>query len=151
KKNKTFFFGSYEGLRLIQGNTGTSVVPTDAQKAGNFSSFLTGQMANLCASSGSAAPPNLNFDTGQLFYPASESLFTCPVNPANAGAATSTVLVGTPVRGNIITNIDPVAQKVLALFPQPNRAGIPNYVNQTPQRRQDEQFDVRVDEVLSVK
>jgi hypothetical protein len=151
KKNKTFFFGSYEGLRLIQGNTNTSVVPTDAQKAGNFGSFLTGQMANLCASSGSAAPPNLNFDTGQLFYPASESLFACPANPANPGAPRSTVLVGTPVPGNIITNIDPVAQKVLALFPQPNRAGIPNHVNQTPQRRQDEQFDVRVDEVLSAK
>ena len=67
RKNKTFFFGSYEGLRLIQGQSGTSVVPTAAERAGNFSSFLTGQTANLCASSGSAAPVNLNFDTGQLF------------------------------------------------------------------------------------
>jgi hypothetical protein len=151
RKNKTFFFGSYEGLRLIQGESGTSEVPTAAERAGNFSSFLTGQTANLCASSGSAAPSNLNFDTGQLFAPASEHLFTCPANPANPGAGTSTVLVGTPVPGNIISNIDPVAQKVLALFPAPNRAGVPNYVNQTPQRRQDEQFDVRVDEVLSDK
>jgi len=151
RKNKTFFFGSYEGLRLIQGQSGTSVVPTAAEKAGDFSSFLTGQTANLCASSGSAAPANLNFDTGQLFNPASEHLFTCPANPANPGAATSTVLVGTPVPGNIITNIDPVAQKVLGLFPAPNRGGIPNYVNQTPLRRQDEQFDARVDEVLSEK
>jgi hypothetical protein len=151
RKNKTFFFASYEGLRLIQGQTGTSVVPTDAQKAGDFSSFLTGQSANLCAFSGSAAPANLNFDTGQLFFPASESLFTCPANPANAGAGTSTVLVGTPIPGNKITNIDPVAQKVLALFPKPNRAGIPNYINQTPLQRQDEQFDARVDQVFSNK
>jgi hypothetical protein len=151
QKNKTFFFGSYEGLRLIQGQTGTSVVPTAAQKAGDFSSSLTGQTANLCASSGSAAPANLNFDTGQLFNPASERAFTCPANPANPGAAASTVLVGTPVPGNIITSIDPVAQKVLALFPAPNRAGIPNYVNQTPLRRPDDQFDARVDEVLSDK
>jgi hypothetical protein len=149
RRNKTFFFGSYEGLRLIQGQSGTSVVPTAAEKAGNFSSFLTGQTANLCASSGSAAPANLNFDTGQLFNPASERLFTCPANPANPGAGTSTILVGTPVPGNIITNLDPVAQKVLALFPAPNRAGIPNYVNETPTRRQDEQFDVRVDEVMT--
>jgi hypothetical protein len=149
RRNKTFFFGSYEGLRLIQGQSATSVVPTAAERAGNFSSSLTGQTANLCASSGSAAPANLNFDTGQLFNPASEHLFTCPANPANPGAGTSTILVGTPIPGNIITNMNPVAQKVLALFPAPNRAGIPNYVNETPLRRPDEQFDVRVDEVLS--
>lgn len=144
-------FGSYEGLRLIQGQTGTNVVPTASEKAGNFGSILTGQVANLCASSGSAAPPNLNFDTGQLFYPASEQLYTCPVNPANPGAGTSSILVGTPIPGNIITNIDPVAQKVLALFPAPNRSGTVNYINQTPLRRPDDQLDARVDEVLSEK
>jgi hypothetical protein len=151
RKNRTFFFGSYEGLRLIQGQTQGSFVPTAAEKAGDFSSFLTGQTANLCATSGSAAPANLNFDTGQLFDPASESLFTCPPNPANPGAGTSTVLVGTPIAGNIVTTIDPVAQKVLALFPAPNRSGNPNFINQKPARRQDEQFDVRLDEVLSDK
>jgi hypothetical protein len=150
-KNKTFFFGSYEGLRLIQGQTGTNVVPTASEKVGNFSSVLTGQVANLCASSGSAAPPNLNFDTGQLFYPASEQLYTCPANPANPSAGTSTILVGTPIPGNIITNIDPVAHKVLALFPAPNRSGTVNYINQTPLRRPDDQLDARVDEVLSEK
>ena len=151
RKNKTFFFGSYEGLRLDQGQTVGNVVPTAAEKAGDFSSFLTGQTANLCAASGSAAPANLNFDTGQLFLPASERLLTCPANPANPGAGTSTVLVGTPVPGNIITNIDPVAQKVLALYPAANRSGFPNYINQTPQRRNDDQFDTRVDESLSDK
>ena len=60
RKNKTFFFGSYEGLRLIQGQTQGSFLPTAAEKAGDFSSFLTGQTANLCAASGSAAPANLN-------------------------------------------------------------------------------------------
>ena len=151
RKNKTFFFGSYEGLRLIQGESNGSVVPTAAERAGDFSSFLTGQTANLCASSGSAAPASLNFDTGQLFAPGSESLFTCPADPANPSAGTSTVLVGTPISGNVITNMDPVAQKVLALYPAPNRAGIPNYVNETPLRRPDDQFDTRIDEVLSDK
>ncbi len=151
RRNKTFFFGSYEGLRLIQGQTVGSVVPTPAERAGDFSSFLTGQSANLCASSGAAAPSNLNFDTGQLFNPASERLFTCPANPANSAAGASTVLVGAPIPGNIITHIDPVAQKVLALFPAANRSGLPNYINQTPLRRPDDQFDVRVDEVLSDK
>src|SRR5204863_7211613 len=114
RKNKTFIFGYYEGLREIKGLSLLSLVPTNAEKNGDLSSFLTGQTTNLCAASGSAAPANLNFDTGQLFNPASEHLFPCPPNPANPSAGTSTVLVGTPMSGNIVTNIDPVAQKVLA-------------------------------------
>ena len=65
-KNKIFYFGGYEGLRLTQGQISPSIVPTPAQRSGNFSSFLTGTTANLCAASGSAAPPNLNFDTGPV-------------------------------------------------------------------------------------
>ena len=36
KKDKTFFFGDYEALRLRQGITYTSTVPTLAMRAGNF-------------------------------------------------------------------------------------------------------------------
>lgn len=36
-KKKTHFFGSYEGLRLAQGVTGTATVPTVLEKQGNFS------------------------------------------------------------------------------------------------------------------
>jgi hypothetical protein len=151
RKDKTFFFGSYEGLRLVQGESTGNEVPTGDEKAGNFSSFLTGQTANLCAASGSAAPANLNFDTGQLFSPATESLFTCPQNPATPTVAPPTVLLGTPIAGNTLTSLDTVAQKVMALYPAPNRPGVPNYVNQTPDRRQDQLFDVRVDETLTSK
>src|ERR1051326_7973104 len=39
KKDQTFFFGSYEGLRRVQGVSGTTVaVPTAAERGGNFSS-----------------------------------------------------------------------------------------------------------------
>jgi hypothetical protein len=151
RKDRTFIFGSYEGLRLIQGQTGTAVVPTAAEKGGDFSSYLTGKTANLCASSGTAAPANLNFDTGQLFNPASEQLYTCPQNPATPNVAPATVLLGTPIPQNKITSIDSVGQKVLALYPVPNSPGVTNYVNQTPLRRPDEQFDVRADENLSSK
>src|SRR5215472_16795366 len=88
--------------------TGVSF-PVPPRNRAIFSAFLTGQTANLCASSGSAAPGNLNFDTSQLFFPATEHLFTCPANPANPGTGTSTILVGTPIPGNKITTIDPVA------------------------------------------
>ena len=51
------------------------------------------------------------------------------MNPETS-AGTFAVLVGTPIPGNIVTNLNPVAQKVLALFPAPNRSGNPNYINQ---------------------
>jgi hypothetical protein len=41
KKDKFFFFGSYEGVRAAIGSTGTSSVPTAAERAGNFSAFST--------------------------------------------------------------------------------------------------------------
>ena len=41
KKAKTFFFGDYEGLRLRQGITFTSSVPTLAMRQGNFAGLAT--------------------------------------------------------------------------------------------------------------
>ncbi len=145
RKDKTFIFGSYEGLRLAQGQTGTSVVPTADEKAGNFSSFLSGQTINLC---GGGGPANLNFDSGQLFDPASEYQVTCPAGSVLAG---STVLAGQPISGNVIANIDPFAQKVLPGFPPPNAPGIVNFINRKPYREQDDTFAIRVDETLSPK
>jgi len=145
RKNKTFWFANYEGLRQIQGLSLGSVVPTDAEKGGNFSSFLTGQTMNLCGANG---PANLNFDTGQLFQPATESLLTCP---AGSGLQNSTVLVGQPVPGNVITNIDPAGAKAVAAFPEPNRPGFPNYVNQDPLVQNTSQLDVRIDQNFSAR
>src|SRR5580698_5188729 len=39
-KNKTFFFGDYEGLRIRQALPQLSTVPTPAEVAGDFSAFL---------------------------------------------------------------------------------------------------------------
>jgi hypothetical protein len=144
RQNKTFFFGNYEGLREIKGISLTSNVPTADLLGGDFSSYLTGQTINLC---GSGGPSNLNFDSGQLFNPASLQKVTCPAGSANAG---SSVLVGNPIPGNVITNIDPVAQKVLSFdpFPTPNRPGVPNYVNNTPIRHFEHQVLVRLDHTI---
>ena len=40
-KNKLFFFGDYEGLRIRQGLPQLSTVPTQAEISGDFSAFLT--------------------------------------------------------------------------------------------------------------
>lgn len=40
QKNKTFFFTDYEGLRIVQGITSLTTVPTALERAGNFSELL---------------------------------------------------------------------------------------------------------------
>jgi guanyl-specific ribonuclease Sa len=137
-----YFFGNYEGLRQIQGQTATTIVPTDAQRAGDMSNLLTGTTANVC---GAGGPSQYNYDSGQIFDPKSEQVITC-ASGANQG---QNVLVGTPIPGNIITNIDPVAQHVFSLgaYPEPNLVSSTgnNYINSAPLTRNDHQVDARVD------
>jgi len=142
KKNKTFVFGNLEPLRQVQASAVTAIIPTVAQKQGNLSSSLTGTTANLC---GAGGPANLNFDTGQLFDPATLTSFTCPSG--------SKILVGNPIPGNVITNIDTVSQKVLTGLYNvtPNRAGIPNYINNSPNSENDYIWSARVDHNISEK
>ena len=148
RSKKLFFFGNYEGLRLVQGSSATSLVPTPAQRAGDLSGLLTGTTANLCGAGGPAA---YNYDSGQLFYPSSETTTTC-TSGAHAG---QTILVGTPIPGNQITAIDPVAAHVLSLnaWPLPNLTGTSgnNYINSQPETRYDDQYDARVDYAISEK
>lgn len=141
QKGKTFFFANLELLRQIQGQSLTSVVPTQAQRAGDFSGLLTGSTTNLC---GTGGPANINYDTGQLFDPSSESTLVCP-SGAKAG---STVLVGTPIAGNVLGSIDPTAQKVLNLFPLPNRSGAINFVDNASVPRNDYILQTRVDHTI---
>jgi hypothetical protein len=39
-RNKLFFFADYEGLRISQAQPNTALVPTTAQRSGDFSSQL---------------------------------------------------------------------------------------------------------------
>jgi hypothetical protein len=137
-KNKLFLFGAFEGLRLAQANNSSSPVPSVAEKQGDFSSLLTGTTQNLCGTTG---PGNLNFDTGQLFDPATETNTTCTSNG-------NVILVGTPIPNNNVAayrggNLDPVAQKVLALFPNPNNGQF--YLTEEPKRDHRNQFEGRID------
>jgi hypothetical protein len=145
-KNRLFLFGAYEGLRLAQANNSSSPVPSHVEKQGDFSALLTGTTQNLCGAQG---PANLNYDTGQLFDPKTESNYTCPNNG-------NVILVGTPIPGNDIAtylggigNSDPVGQKVLALFPDPNNGQF--FLNETPHRDNRNQFDGRIDWNISTK
>ena len=149
RKNKTFFFVNYEALRQRQGLSGTTNVPTATELQGNLSSFLTGQTINLC---GAGGPPSLNYDSGQMFFPQGQSNYTCPTGSALAG---STIIVGNPIPGNAIPTamFDPVAVKALSYnpIPAPNRPGVPNYVQNTPEPLTQDQGIVRIDHVIGPK
>jgi hypothetical protein len=61
KKGKTFFFGDYEGTRLLQGITYTSTVPTLAMRQGNFAGI-----ANIFNPITRAPFPNNQIPTGMI-------------------------------------------------------------------------------------
>src|SRR5207244_3942633 len=93
KRNRTFFFFSYEGRRLRVGSTTTLTVPTILQRAGDFSQTLNAAGGLI-----------------QIYDPAT--------TVTNAGRTTRT-----PFAGNMIpTNqLDAVAVRSLAYWPLPNR------------------------------
>lgn len=128
-KNKTFFFGDYQGTRIRQSQTLISTVPTLLERTGNFSELLTGQI-----------DPATGFDPGQIFYPA--------VDPLTGVRST----VPQPVTGNIIPTsaMDAAALKLITLFPAPNRPGLGNNFLLNPvQKNNQDSFDIRVDHQLT--
>ncbi len=109
-KNRTFWFGNYQGtiVRSTGGTIpglGTSAfftIPNAAQKTGNFSHLLGNTIAN--------APGGANIREGMIFDPLTQT---------GSGATLSRL----PFQGNIIpaSRIDPASQKIMALFPEPSR------------------------------
>ncbi len=141
-KNKLFFFGDVEANRIVFGETHSGLsVPTALERVGNFSELL-----NPTLSGRSANPGGINPTTGKP-YPASGQLFV--PNAATNG------LVAVP--GNILNpaTLDPVALKLLSLFPLPNvgPAGqtFANYTSQTNTLDNTFQWDTRADWNISAK
>jgi hypothetical protein len=65
-KDKTFFFFSYEGLRLRQGQIQIATVPSDAQRTGNFST--QGTVTNIDPTAAALLPliPRANVGTNEF-------------------------------------------------------------------------------------
>src|ERR1700741_2334906 len=141
-KDKTFFFGDYQGTRQLIARVRTSTVPTVAQRSGNFSSSLGALLF---------VQPNGSIST------------TVPANPVNV-----TDTKGNPIQarvgqifrpsdhrayaGNLIpTNtFDPVAASLLQRFPNPSASGSANNftrIGNEPDNQ--DQFDIRLDHRFS--
>ena len=122
-KDKTFFFGYYEGFRNRQGETVPATVPSVAERQGNF--------AEECTDLSGAS---FNSSTGLCSNPQGQLTF-----------------FGTPVPFNqmtLFTPIDPIATNVLPFFPMPNQGANGFIATQTLIENND-QFGVRLDHYLS--
>ena len=106
-RDKTFFFFNLEEYRTTATGSGTTTVPTDAYRNGDFSSVYGSRTLT--------APDGQTFREGTIFDPAT----TRTVNG---------IIVRDPFPGNIIpvSRFDPVAVKIQALIPRATSPGLTN-------------------------
>ena len=93
-RNRVFFFFAYEGIRQSEPEPTFSTVPTASQRRGDLSALL---------------PLGAIY---QLYDP-------------NSGVAEGSRIRRQPIAGNVIptARLNPIAQSVLAFYPQPNFSG----------------------------
>jgi hypothetical protein len=165
KRNKTFFFFDYDGVRQINQSSLSGGMPSAAERTGNFGE-LCGYNGGSFNSAGMCSAP-----AGQLWDPYSgtysnnvggavRSGFIPFNNMATYVSPGSPALAGTPyepapVPGNLI---DPVAMKMMQYFPMPNfGVGSPNYqyfynwIGTGSNISNNNQFDIKIDHRFSDK
>jgi hypothetical protein len=132
-KDKTFFFFSYEGFRLRQGQSVSRSVPNAALREGDFSNLRTAQGALI---------------------PIYDPLTTCGVlgNAACAGQTTTRQ----PFAGNVIpaNRFDPTAKILRDLWALPTGPGqqftnINNFNVNSSAGGNNDQYNVRIDQNIS--
>jgi len=127
-KNKLFFFGDAEANRIVFGETHSGMtVPTVKMRTGDFSELLNKSL--------------VNGNTIQLYAP-------------NPNANGSTAIAGNRLDQSGVP-LDPVALKILSLYPLPN-VGVPgltynNFTAQTNTLDNTFQWDTRMDWNVSSK
>jgi len=117
-KNRAFWFIGYEHSRQSDIDTQSSlVVPTDAEKGGDFSAYYaldTSTTAyNVCTSNGTLTDPTKTGNAYQVYYADSNVTSAAPTTSSN------TAYIRSCVPGNKLTTIDPVAKAYLAYYPEP--------------------------------
>ncbi len=135
KKDRTFFFGYYEGIRNTQGETTRATVPSLAERDGNFGELCTqrtdtnGQpdhfnLSGNCTTFGGAPDPS-----GQIY-----NLFVEPIPQA--------------FPFNQLPFINNISQNLLPYYPAPN-SGPYTFVGTQTLTSNNDQFGVRLDQYLT--
>jgi len=153
-KNRTFFFGDYEGLRVRQATPFLELIPTPAMISGDFSSLLD-----------TSAPTGVNDCNGNPTY--AGEIFNTRATLTSATSLTG--FCGVPIGGytssGLPTNmfpttptslIDPLAAALSAYWPTPNTIatannGGNNFFSDPHRQESRNNFDVRIDHRISDK
>jgi hypothetical protein len=138
RKNKTFFFVDYEQKYQRHGIPFTGVMPTVAERNGDFTDNAFGQ-------------PN----TIQLTNP--NSTTGAPLVCDSAGnplptAADGSQSGGTPCNRIPASLINPIGQKLINLYPLPNANNAAlgyNYVSEPVRKLDEGKFDIRLDQNIT--
>jgi len=154
-KNKTFFFGDYEGLRIRQALPQLVLIPTPAEIGGDFSSFLTSTPAMAVDVNGnptSQVAVDCNGHPtfmGEIFNTRQTQAST--LNPDGyCGFPVGVNAAGNPTNIFPKNLIDPLAARLSALFPAPNVSiNGSNYLAEPKRRTTQNNFDIRIDHNFS--
>ncbi len=154
-KNKTFYFGDFEGTRIRQGRSIVASVPTAAEKASGYTDYadLITRQGNRVRGTDLLGRTIL---IGTIFDPATTRRVTSgQVDPITGRTATGTGFVRDPFPDNKIpaNRLNPNAIKLLNLFPAENfnQAGTVGNNYSTIRGLTDDanSFDVRMDHHFS--
>jgi hypothetical protein len=148
RKDKTFFFGYYEGLRSATPATFVGTMPTDAERTGDFSALLgapTGQIDAL----------GRPIVAGAIYNPFSTRTITAgAVDPVTGLTATQSGYIRDAFPGNIIPPalLDTIAKSVAAgaFWPKPTGTGlVNNFTAAAAAAAQSNEYSVRIDHNFS--
>ncbi len=158
-KDKIFFFGDYEGLRRVQGTVSNGSVPTTAEVASGFTN-----LSDLVTANSQLDNLGRTIALGAVLDPATTRLVTAgtvdPVSGRTAvstgyvrdafGCAASTATVSAANCPNLnhipAGRLDPVALKLMSLYPAPNGPGLSSNYTVSPNLFEHRNaFDVRAD------
>jgi hypothetical protein len=138
-RNKTFFFGDYEGTRSNQGNAIAGTVPTTLERSSGFTNFS--DLISLQSGNDKADAAGNVYPLGTILDPATTAPF-------------GSSYVRTPFPGNIIpaSRIDPNAVALLNLLPPPTFTTLANnYITAPTNVDNYNNFDIRIDQVIGGK
>ena len=163
-KDKTFFYGWYQGFRLRkEASNSLDTVPTEAMRGGNLSNVLGGQIGTDAL--GRPVYSSEIFDPATTRTVAAGALD--PITGLVNTSASSAILrdgfgfnpvTGLPIAGqaNIIPSnrIDPVAKAMFAQFPNPTLPGrefgyTDNWLSQFKAQQSINQWGSKIDHALS--
>ena len=145
-KNRTFFFFDYDYRTENGASTANAGVPSDAMRAGDF--------GELCAEEGGTfnGSGRCSTDAGQIWDPWSGvfsnnagGIVRSQFIPFNNIAAYTSPGPANQTLGNLI---DPVAQKMMSYFPEPNVTGgsfLQNWFASGASHSSNRQFDIKID------